>query len=84
VSAWTLPCAAATTRPSRPPGWHLDQTQPGTLVWTLPHGRSYTTQPEPYPAETRPDFGHDLDLMLMQRQDFTGVASAQSHRIDLD
>jgi hypothetical protein len=32
------------------PGWYLDQPQPGTLVWTLPNGRTYTTKPRPYPA----------------------------------
>jgi hypothetical protein len=31
------------------PGWHLTQTQPGVLTWTLPSGRTYTTRPEPYP-----------------------------------
>ncbi len=31
------------------PGWHVEETAAGTLTWTLPHGRSYTTQPEPYP-----------------------------------
>jgi hypothetical protein len=29
-------------------GWQLTQPRPGTLVWTLPSGRSYTTEPEPY------------------------------------
>ena len=31
-------------------GWHLTQPQPGTLVWTTPSGRSYTTTAEPYPV----------------------------------
>ncbi len=31
-------------------GWHLSQPRPGTLVWTLPSGRTYTTEPEPYPV----------------------------------
>jgi hypothetical protein len=31
-------------------GWHADMTTPGTITWTLPHGRSYTTTPEPYPV----------------------------------
>jgi len=31
-------------------GWHLDQPQPGVLVWTTPSGRRYTTTPEPYPV----------------------------------
>jgi hypothetical protein len=31
-------------------GWQLTQPRPGTLVWTLPGGRTYTTEPEPYPA----------------------------------
>jgi hypothetical protein len=30
-------------------GWHLEQREPGTLTWTLPHSRSYTTRPDPYP-----------------------------------
>jgi hypothetical protein len=32
------------------PGWHLDQPRPGVLTWTLPHGRRYTTTPDPYPV----------------------------------
>jgi hypothetical protein len=32
------------------PGWHLDQTQPGTFTWTLPNGRQLTTTPGHYPA----------------------------------
>jgi hypothetical protein len=31
-------------------GWHLEQPQPGVLIWTLPHGRRYVTTAEPYPA----------------------------------
>jgi hypothetical protein len=31
-------------------GWHLAQPEPGVLVWTLPCGRTITTQPEPYPV----------------------------------
>jgi hypothetical protein len=30
-------------------GWHLEQPEPGVLIWTLPHGRSYLTRPDPYP-----------------------------------
>jgi hypothetical protein len=30
------------------PGWHLDQPEPGVLVWTTPSGRTYTTTAEPY------------------------------------
>jgi hypothetical protein len=26
------------------------RSRPGTQVWTLPHGRSYTVTPEPYPV----------------------------------
>jgi Domain of unknown function (DUF222) len=32
-------------------GWRLDQPQPGTLIWTLPHGRTYRVEPEPYPRD---------------------------------
>jgi hypothetical protein len=31
------------------PGWQLRQPEPGTLVWTAPHGRTYTTCPDTYP-----------------------------------
>jgi uncharacterized protein DUF222 len=31
------------------PGWHLQQPQPGTLIWTLPSCRTYTTGPGRYP-----------------------------------
>ncbi len=37
-------------RAKQAPGWHLEQPQPGILVWTLPHGRRYTTIPGAYPA----------------------------------
>ena len=36
-------------RAKQAPGWHLDQPEPGVLVWTLPSGRTYTTRPDPYP-----------------------------------
>ncbi|HEV2375511.1 MAG TPA: HNH endonuclease signature motif containing protein [Streptosporangiaceae bacterium] len=39
-------------------GWHLDQPQPGVMVWRLPHGRTYTTEPDPYPDI--PDPGTEL------------------------
>ncbi len=32
-------------------GWRLDQPEPGVLVWTLPHGRSYRVQPPAYPGD---------------------------------
>jgi hypothetical protein len=31
-------------------GWRLEQPEPGVLIWHLPHGRSYTVRPEPYPV----------------------------------
>jgi hypothetical protein len=31
-------------------GWQLAQPQPGILVWSLPHRRSYPARPEPYPV----------------------------------
>ena len=37
-------------RAKQAPGWQLTQPRPGILVWTLPSGRSYTTEPEPYPV----------------------------------
>jgi len=30
------------------PGWTLEQTRPGTLTWTTPSGRRYTTGPSSY------------------------------------
>ena len=32
------------------PGWNLAQPEPGLLIWTTPHGRSYTTRPCIYPV----------------------------------
>jgi len=32
------------------PGWHLQQSQPGHLKWTLPSGRIRTVTPRPYAA----------------------------------
>jgi hypothetical protein len=39
------------------PGWKLDRSQPGTLVWTTPSGRQYKSTLDgssyaPYPAST--------------------------------
>jgi hypothetical protein len=31
--------------------WRLEQPEPGVMVWTLPHGRSYRVEPEPYPVD---------------------------------
>jgi hypothetical protein len=31
-------------------GWRLEQPQPGTLLWTIPSGRTYTTRPAEYPG----------------------------------
>jgi hypothetical protein len=36
-------------RAKQAPGWHLDQPEPGHMIWTLPSGRQYTTRPDPYP-----------------------------------
>jgi len=32
------------------PGWRLEQARPGTLTWTAPSGRRYTTTPTSYPG----------------------------------
>jgi hypothetical protein len=32
-------------------GWRLEQPEPGVMVWTLPHGRSYRVQPPAYPGD---------------------------------
>ena len=32
-------------------GWNLSQPVPGTLIWSLPHGRTYATTPHRYPDE---------------------------------
>ena len=32
-------------------GWRLDQPEPGVMVWTLPHGRSYRVWPPAYPGD---------------------------------
>src|SRR5579863_9894579 len=31
-------------------GWHLEQPEPGVLVWRTPAGRAYTTTPTAYPS----------------------------------
>ncbi len=31
-------------------GWHLEQPQPGVMIWHTPAGRTYTTTPTQYPA----------------------------------
>jgi hypothetical protein len=37
-------------RAKQAPGWRVDQSEPGILTWTLPHGRSYTAQADAYPV----------------------------------
>jgi hypothetical protein len=37
-------------RAKQAPCWHLTQDQPGSLTWQLPHSRSYTVTPDPYPV----------------------------------
>jgi hypothetical protein len=32
------------------PGWRVTHPEPGTLVWTAPHGRSYIVTPARYPS----------------------------------
>jgi len=44
------PCCRRHHRAKQASGWHLAQPCPGTFIWTTPHGRSYQTGPEPYPA----------------------------------
>jgi hypothetical protein len=44
------PCCRRHHRAKQASGWQLDQPRPGIFVWTTPHGRSYLTEPEPYPA----------------------------------
>ncbi len=49
----TCPCNLAPLcrrhhRAKQAPGWTLSQPEPGVLVWTAPHGRSYTVTPSTY------------------------------------
>ena len=32
------------------PGWDAEMAPDGMVTWSLPHGRAYTTKPEPYPV----------------------------------
>lgn len=32
-------------------GWQLTQPRPGIMIWSLPHGRTYTTAPNSYPSD---------------------------------
>lgn len=31
-------------------GWRVEMPEPGTVVWRLPHGRTYRTSAQPYPV----------------------------------
>jgi hypothetical protein len=44
------PCCRRHHRAKQAAGWRLSQPSPGTFVWTTPLGRSYQTDPEPYPT----------------------------------
>jgi Domain of unknown function (DUF222) len=35
-------------RAKQAPGWHVEQSEPGVTRWTLPNGRSHTTEPTTY------------------------------------
>ncbi len=35
-------------RAKQAPGWHVEQPEPGITRWTLPNGRSHTTEPTTY------------------------------------
>lgn len=35
-------------RAKQAPGWHVEQPEPGTLIWTAAHGRAYFSTPETY------------------------------------
>jgi hypothetical protein len=44
------PCCRRHHRAKQAVGWALSQPCPGTFVWTTPHGRTYQTEPRPYPV----------------------------------
>jgi Domain of unknown function (DUF222) len=44
------PCCRRHHRAKQAAGWGLSQPRPGTFVWTAPHGRTYQTEPRPYPG----------------------------------
>jgi hypothetical protein len=44
------PCCRRHHRAKQASGWQLSQPSPGVFVWSTPHGRSYRTEPDPYPA----------------------------------
>ena len=37
-------------RCKRAEGWHLEQPEPGVLIWRTPAGRTYATTPTEYPV----------------------------------
>jgi hypothetical protein len=37
-------------RAKQAPGWHLEQPEPGVLIWHTPHQRSYQAKPHHYPV----------------------------------
>jgi Domain of unknown function (DUF222) len=43
------PLCRAHHQAKQAPGWHLEQPEPGILIWTPPSGRSYVVGPDPYP-----------------------------------
>ena len=42
------PPGAMTLRGLQAEGWHLEQPEPGVLLWRTPSGRSYATAPTQY------------------------------------
>jgi hypothetical protein len=46
---WHAPVCRHDHRAKQAPGWTLTQPRPGTMIWTTPSGRTYTTGPTCYP-----------------------------------
>jgi hypothetical protein len=45
-----FPMCRAHHRTKQAAGWHLEQPEPGVLIWTLPSGRKITVTAAPYPG----------------------------------
>jgi hypothetical protein len=45
-----LPACRHCHRRKQTPGWELTQPTPGTMTWTTPAGRRYTTLPSKHPT----------------------------------
>ena len=60
-------------------GWHLDQPEPGVLIWRAPHGRRYQVEPDRYPGHHPAEAG----FLTHPAGSNTGEARSPTQAVDV-